>query len=205
MPEIFSGRPDASWTHVFQLAAATATRGLRDSGEHGLPPEPGLGWAGLGYRGLHVAIKTGARGEIVAVRQGWVALQGRILVDRYRKPERCLLDTAPVLQWSVQLRAGLDQRIVTTIRKLLSMPTGPDLIETLKQHVIDTMLHNADCSKDGGGLGNIEIEELSGLALRLPSQDHYLTYSLLQALIKDGRVEQLRHPNAPRRPKYRLR
>lgn len=91
------------------------------------------------------------------------------------------------------------------MRKLVSMSTGPELIEILKQHVIDTMLRTADCAKGAPGLGNIEIEELSGLALRLESQDHYLTYSLLQALIKDGRVEQIRHPNAPRRPKYRLR
>jgi hypothetical protein len=92
--EIFSGRPDPAWPlDVFQLAELRQRlEALRDSAEHRLPPEPGLG-----YRGLHVAIATGAHGEIVAVRQGRVAHQGRILVDRARKLERWLLDTAPVL------------------------------------------------------------------------------------------------------------
>ena len=92
--EIFSGRPDPSWRlDVFQLAELRQRlKALRDGGEHALPPEPGLG-----YRGLHVAIETGAHGEIVAVRQGRVAFQGRILIDPNRKLERWLLDTAPVM------------------------------------------------------------------------------------------------------------
>ncbi len=92
--EIFSGRPDPTWPlNVFQLAELRERlAALRDAGEHRLPPEPGLG-----YRGLHVSIETGGHGEIVAVRQGRVAFQGRILVDRFRKLERWLLDTAPVM------------------------------------------------------------------------------------------------------------
>jgi hypothetical protein len=92
--EIFSGRPDPAWRlDVFQLAELRRRlKALRDAGERTLPPEPGLG-----YRGLHVAMETGARGEIVAVRQGRVAFQSRILIDRDRKLERWLLDTAPVM------------------------------------------------------------------------------------------------------------
>jgi hypothetical protein len=92
--EIFSGRPDPSWPlDVFQLAELrTRLKTLRATGDRTLPPEPGLG-----YRGVHVAIQTGARGEMVAVRQGRVAFEGRILMDRDRRLERWLLDTAPVL------------------------------------------------------------------------------------------------------------
>jgi hypothetical protein len=92
--EIFSGRPDPSWPlNVFQLAELRQRlKPMRDTGERTLPPEPGLG-----YRGLHVAIETGAHGEMVTVRQGRVAFEGRILLDRSRKLERWLLDTAPVM------------------------------------------------------------------------------------------------------------
>ena len=90
--EIFSGRPDPSWPlDVFQLAELrTRLKALRGTDDRTLPQEPGLG-----YRGLHVAIQTGAHGEMVAVRQGRVAFEGRILMDRDRKLERWLLGTAP--------------------------------------------------------------------------------------------------------------
>jgi hypothetical protein len=92
--EIFSGRPDPSWPlTVFELTELRARlKAMRPTAERTLPPEPGLG-----YRGLHVAIQTGARGEIIAVRNGRVAFEGRILLDRNRKLERWLLDTAPVM------------------------------------------------------------------------------------------------------------
>ncbi len=81
---------------------------------------------------------------------------------------------------------------------------GSALIERLKTHVIDSMKPNEECSPTGRGLGNIDIETVAGLALNLDAQDHYLTYSILHALIRDGRVEQMRWPVAPKRPKYRL-
>jgi hypothetical protein len=90
--EIFSGRPDPSWTldehHVTELLRRLKT--LPPATEHTLPPEPGLG-----YRGLHVSLSDGAHGETVVVRQGRVAFGRRILQDRGRTLEHWLLDTPP--------------------------------------------------------------------------------------------------------------
>lgn len=81
---------------------------------------------------------------------------------------------------------------------------GPALLSALKRHVIETMLNEPACAPSATGLSNVEIEELSGLALSLDSQDHFLTYSILHSLMKEGAVEQVRYPASPRRPKYRL-
>lgn len=86
----------------------------------------------------------------------------------------------------------------------VSTVRGSEVVTLLKEHVLAAMRSEPQCAAGSRGLGNIEIEEIAGLALRLPSQDHYLTYSILHALIKDGQIEQVRHPTEPRRPKYRL-
>lgn len=86
----------------------------------------------------------------------------------------------------------------------LPMSVGSQLIEVLKQHVLATMRLVADCQPGGEGRGNVEIEQLCDLALYLPSQDHYVTYSLLCALIQEGVVERIDDPATPRRPRYRL-
>jgi hypothetical protein len=93
----------------------------------------------------------------------------------------------------------------TPTLKTSQMATGKAILETLKKHVIDQMRAEPSCGPASRGLGNVEIEQLCDLALELESQDHYLTYSLLQSLVKDDVVEQVRWPDAPRRPKYRLR
>ena len=72
------------------------------------------------------------------------------------------------------------------------MASGPELIATLKQHVLQTMRGMPDCAANGEGAGNREIEEASGLALKIESQDGYLTWSVLQALARDGLVEVIR-------------
>lgn len=85
------------------------------------------------------------------------------------------------------------------------MSEGKSIIEQLKQHVVLRMKSEAACAPDARGLGNNEIESLCDLALNLDSQDHYLTYSILHALIKDDVVERVTWPTALNRPKYRLR
>ncbi len=72
---------------------------LWSTSERTLPPEPGLG-----YRGLHVSLETGTHGEVLAVRQGRVAFQNTIFLDRRRALERWLLDTAPIMLEPALLR-----------------------------------------------------------------------------------------------------
>jgi hypothetical protein len=86
-----------------------------------------------------------------------------------------------------------------------NMSGGKTIIQVLKNHVADTMRQEPTCAPGARGLGNIELEALCNLELNLDSQDHYLTYSLLHALVKDGIVEQVRWPDDARHPKYRLR
>lgn len=82
------------------------------------------------------------------------------------------------------------------------MASGPDLITALKHHVIETMRRLPDCAPNGDGAGNREIEEASGLALELDSQDGYLTWSVLQALVREGIVEVI--PDRRGRRRYRF-
>ena len=84
------------------------------------------------------------------------------------------------------------------------MATGKALIRALKDHILNVMRAESECAPGGPGLGNVELEKLGDLELHLDAQDHYLTYSLLHSL-KDGVVEQVRRPDKPRSPKYRLR
>jgi hypothetical protein len=85
------------------------------------------------------------------------------------------------------------------------MSDGRRLISQLKDHVIACMRADPECATGATGLGNTDIEALCDLELHLDSQDHYLTYSILQSLVVDGRIEQIRWPTSPTRPKYRLR
>ena len=85
------------------------------------------------------------------------------------------------------------------------MSRGSELLAQLKDHVVEQMRREPACAPEATGLGNNQLEELCELGLHLDAQDHYLMYSILHALVKEGRVEQVRWPNAPTRPKYRLR
>jgi hypothetical protein len=82
---------------------------------------------------------------------------------------------------------------------------GHALIEALKTYVLGKMREEPECAAWANGLGNTDIEAMCDLALNLDSQDHYLSYSILQCLVRDGSVEQIRWPSSPRRPKYGLR
>lgn len=81
------------------------------------------------------------------------------------------------------------------------MYEGRTLIAQLKAHVISVMKGLDDCSPDGVGGRNVDIERAAELALDLDVQDHYLTWSILHALESDGVVEVLRTPQR----RYRLR
>jgi hypothetical protein len=85
------------------------------------------------------------------------------------------------------------------------MSKGPALIMQLKEYILEKMRAEPMCAESARGLGNNDLEDLCDLELHLDSQDHYLTYSLLASLVKDGIVEQVRWPETPRRPKYRLK
>jgi hypothetical protein len=90
--EIFSGRPDPSWALDERRTAELLRRlkALAPAKDAALPPDPGLG-----YRGLHVSISDGARGNVAEVRRGRVMYERRIIEDRGRALERWLLETAP--------------------------------------------------------------------------------------------------------------
>jgi len=89
-------------------------------------------------------------------------------------------------------------------RKRQFLMTGKALIEDLKHHVLETMRAEANCAPLGRGLRNFEIEELCGLGLHLDHHDHYVTYSILHVLIREGTVQVVRlRDKDPTR--YRLR
>jgi hypothetical protein len=85
------------------------------------------------------------------------------------------------------------------------MAGGKALVESLKKYIVGRMNNEPECAPGAPGLGNAELEQICELELHLDAQDHYLMYSLLHSLIRDGRVEKVQWPNQPRRPKYRLR
>ncbi|OIQ58493.1 hypothetical protein MOTE_18630 [Moorella thermoacetica] len=82
---------------------------------------------------------------------------------------------------------------------------GPKLIEILQHHVLRIMQQLAECQPGGPGATNKEIEEAAGLALNLPYQDGWLTWSILHSLLGKGLVEAvvIRHGKVTRH-KYRL-
>lgn len=53
------------------------------------------------------------------------------------------------------------------------------------------MQERPECHPSGTGLRNYEIEGLAGLGLQLARQNGYLSYSILHALVDDGKVELL--------------
>jgi hypothetical protein len=69
---------------------------------------------------------------------------------------------------------------------------GEDLIDGLKAHVLETMRRMPDCAAGGPGRPNKDVEKAAGLALDLPRQDGWLTWSVLMRLALDGQVEFVR-------------
>lgn len=82
---------------------------------------------------------------------------------------------------------------------------GRVLIEQLKQQVLGALTLDEHGLPGGKGLGNAEIERFAGLEVPLDrppnkKQEHWLTWTIIQRLAADGRVEPIRAP----RTKYRL-
>ncbi|MDI6905962.1 MAG: hypothetical protein QMC81_00555 [Thermoanaerobacterales bacterium] len=82
---------------------------------------------------------------------------------------------------------------------------GIKIIELLEQHVLNMMQELDQCQPGGPGTTNKEIELVAGLALNLPDQDGWLTWSILQSLLRKGLVEAVatRHGKVTRH-RYRL-
>ncbi|AEM74233.1 hypothetical protein [Caldicellulosiruptor acetigenus] len=82
---------------------------------------------------------------------------------------------------------------------------GPKLIEMLQNHILEVMQQIPQCQPGSSGTSNKEIEEAAGLALNLPYQDGWLTWSILHSLINKGLVEavEVKHGKT-KRFKYRL-
>jgi len=77
---------------------------------------------------------------------------------------------------------------------------GQALVEQLKLHVLDVLQALSQCHPGGPGLGNAVIERHAGLALHLDRQDHWLCWSILKVLQREGKVEAIGDPT-----KWRLK
>jgi len=71
------------------------------------------------------------------------------------------------------------------------MTRGEELLEECKQHLLSTMARLPECASDQIGLGPKALETEAGFGLGLPGQDNWFTWSLLKALVNEGRLEQL--------------
>jgi hypothetical protein len=66
--------------------------------------------------------------------------------------------------------------------------TGTRLISELKRQVLETMRGIKECQPDQMGVTYRTIQDLAGLALNLPKQDGWLTWSILASLNQDNFV-----------------
>jgi hypothetical protein len=66
---------------------------------------------------------------------------------------------------------------------------GEKLIGQCKEHVLATMSSLPGCAPNGSGLRSKYIEKEAGLALNLPEQDGWLTWSILMSLVSDGKAQ----------------
>ena len=83
------------------------------------------------------------------------------------------------------------------------MTSGPHLVATLKEHVLDTMRGMPECRRETGtGAGYRLIEEIAGLDVELQGQNGWLTWSLLMRLNQEGHIEVV--PGTEKRRKFRL-
>ena len=83
---------------------------------------------------------------------------------------------------------------------------GHDLINGLKDQVLNALAYDPRGRVNGDGLGNSEIEEIAGLAIPLDrppkqKQEHWLTWTIVQRLVADGHIEVIQAKST----KYRLR
>jgi hypothetical protein len=77
---------------------------------------------------------------------------------------------------------------------------GQELVAKLKAHILEVLTQLPECSPNGQGLGNAEIERRAGLALHLDKQDHWLCWSILKVLEREGQVGSVGSPS-----RWRLR
>ena len=87
---------------------------------------------------------------------------------------------------------------------MATVDKGNALIGELKTHVLLCLRLAPFCEPGGAGLGNTAIEELTGLALCLPYQDHWLCFSILHSLAQEGLVEVFKSKAGRKRFLYRL-
>ena len=69
---------------------------------------------------------------------------------------------------------------------------GEKLIARCKQHILAAMQGLPERAPNWAGLRSKEIEREAGLALNLPEQDGWLTWSILMSLVSDGKAQVLR-------------
>ena len=77
---------------------------------------------------------------------------------------------------------------------------GESLIGQLKTHLLEVLRSRPECHPGGAGLGNATIERYAGLALHLDKQDHWVCWSILKVLQREGKVEAVGSPT-----RWRLR
>ena len=85
----------------------------------------------------------------------------------------------------------------------MSEAEGRKLVEACKQHLLRVMARISACAAGGEGVSNSDLERAAGLALELPEQDHWFTWSLLKSLSMDHEVEVVARGPGQRRY-YRL-
>lgn len=89
--DIFSGRPNPSWT----LAPPERDRLLRELRLRTREVAAPRSLPGLGYRGFVLRIAAGGTTEVITVGEGTIERNGALHPDRDRAVERYLLRTMP--------------------------------------------------------------------------------------------------------------
>jgi hypothetical protein len=89
--DIFSGRPNPSWTVRSEQQAALLAK-LSDEPE---TPAGRLGVPPLGYRGFLIRITSQGREDLVHVFDGSIEYDGKHYRDADRAVERFIIDTMP--------------------------------------------------------------------------------------------------------------
>jgi hypothetical protein len=77
---------------------------------------------------------------------------------------------------------------------------GEDLVARLKTHLLEVLRSRPECQLGDAGLSNAAIERYAGLALHLEKQDHWLCWSILKVLQREGKAEAVGSPT-----RWRLR
>ena len=77
-------------------------------------------------------------------------------------------------------------------------------MQACKDHLVDVMRGMPECQPEtGAGAGYRLIEDIADLDLHLDGQNGWMTWSLLIALVQEGRIEVV--PGSEKRRRYRIR